>query len=391
MRPSSTSSSEPDGPRPVDATPGAVLGDAPADAAGGHPAARVRGRRNRSVVAWALVCTAVLFLVAEVGVRSLGTLPPNRTWPDVESQFKAEHAASVRAEGLREPLVFAGSSVSDAAFDPERVTEAAGLDVPSFNYAQEGSLASSTAMFLDAAVLDDVQPDIVVMGVYPGDIGAAPTNAASLVDELPRSRGYRRATGSQNLADRIEEAASSRSALVAHREILRNPYRLAQWLRSAPGPEFFDADTGALTRHRARSIDPALASPAPGGADPSPDDEAIGGVGHDTTVPIAPQVAAIEDLAARLAAQDRRLVVVELPVLDSAWDEASSPDGRERTHDELVGVERAGCAERLDLRSEIQDPQYWSDGVHVNAAGTAAISEAVGEWLADHPDPPADC
>jgi hypothetical protein len=125
----------------VDATGGAGDGS-------GHQVRPVTHRRTRSVVAWALVCTVLALLAAELAVRALAPLPPNRTWPDDESQFKFEHAAEVQRSGGREPLIFAGSSVSDAAFDPEVVEEAAGLDVDSFYYAQEGSLDSSTAKFL---------------------------------------------------------------------------------------------------------------------------------------------------------------------------------------------------------------------------------------------------
>ena len=44
------------------------------------------------MVLWALGFSVVLLLVAELFVRVLAPLPANRTWPDAESQFKAEHA-----------------------------------------------------------------------------------------------------------------------------------------------------------------------------------------------------------------------------------------------------------------------------------------------------------
>ncbi|MCB1040587.1 MAG: hypothetical protein KDA94_13810 [Acidimicrobiales bacterium] len=337
------------------------------------------GRRNRRVLAWAALSTVALLVAAEVGVRALGDLPVDRTWPDAESQFKAEHALGVAARGEREPVVFAGSSVSDAAFDPAVVQEAAGTDEPMFNYALEGSLSDSTARFLRAAVLDQVDPDVVVLGVFPGDIGASPTHAAALGDELSRSRGYRLASGHPTMADRIDDAASRRSALVAHRAILRDPVVLARWLRSPSTPPFLDPETGALLRHRDVVYEP----PAP---DPDPDPDAASS--GDETVPIGPQVQAIEDLAADLAEQGKRLVIVELPVLVSGWDDRAALD---ETHRAMVRVEQAGCSERLDLRSELQDESYWSDPSHVNGSGTAAISDQVGTWLAAHPDAPTGC
>ena len=376
MSPSSTSSSEPlvdGGVETEHEAPPPVVGDAPADDHGGHQVRPVTHRRTRAVVLWSVGCAVVLFLVAELVVRALAPLPANRTWPDEESQFKAEHAASVQAAGGSEPLIFAGSSVSDAAFDPEVVTEAAGLDVDAFNYAQEGSLSSTTADFLDAAVVDQVDPDVVVLGVFPGDIGASPTHAASLGDELARSRGYRLAAGKPTLQDRIDDAASKRSAVVAHREILRDPWRLAQWLRKPTTPSVLDPDTGALLRHRDATLDRSV----------QVEDD-------DTGAPIAPEVAAIEQLAEDLAARGTRLVVVELPVRASA---PGAPDAKARrvTHEAMVGVEEAGCAERLDLRDLAQDDRYWSDASHVNGAGTQEISEAVGAWLAENPDSPEGC
>lgn len=324
---------------------------------------------------WAAVCTVALLVVAELGVRALGDLPADRTWPDAESQYKAEHAAGVASRGEREPVVFAGSSVSDAAFDPLAVQAAAGTDDPMFNYALEGSLSEPTARFLQAAVLDQVDPDVVVLGVFPGDIGASPTHAAALGDELSRSRGFRLASGHPTVGDRIDDAFRRRSALVAHREILRDPVELARWLRSPSTPPFLDPDTGALLRHR----DVAYVAP-----EPDPDAAPSG----DETVPVEPQVQAIEDLAADLAARGKRLVVVELPVLRSGWDD---PDALDVTHRAMLRVDRAGCAERIDLRSQLQDESYWSDASHVNGSGTAAISEQVGAWLAAHPDAPTDC
>ena len=110
----------------------------------------------------------------------------------------------------------------------------------------------------------------------------------------------------------------------------------------------------------------------------------------DTGAPIAPEVAAIEQLAEDLAARGTRLVVVELPVRASA---PGAPDAKARrvTHEAMVGVEEAGCAERLDLRDLVQDDRYWSDASHVNGAGTQEISEAVGAWLAENPDSPEGC
>lgn len=349
------------------------------EAAGDRPTAtpEARHRRTRSIVAWSVAFSVLFLLAAEVGTRAMGDLPANRTWPDVESQYKAEHAEAVAASEGREPLIFAGSSVSDAAFDPAIVTRAAGTDSDSFNYAQEGSLAATTARFLDAAVIDQVDPDVVVLGVFPGDIGASPTNAAALGDELAASRGYRLASGNPTVADRIDDAASSRSALIAHREILRDPVRLLQWLRAPSTPTILDADTGALLRHRDQQWDP---------------DQATGGDLHagDATVPVAPQVQAIEDLAEELAARGTRLVVVELPVLE---DSPAAPDeaARSLTHAAMVDIEASGCAERLDLRSVGQDVTYWSDPVHVNEAGTELVSKAVGEWLAQNPDAPEGC
>jgi hypothetical protein len=374
VNPSSTSSSDPEATEHE--APEPAVGDAPAGDDGGHQVRPVQHRSTRSVVLWALGLTVVMLLIGELGARALGPLPRNRTWPDAESQFKAEHAEAVQQRGGREELVFAGSSVSDAAFDPEAVVEAGDLDVDAFSYAQEGSLSATTARFLEAAVIDQVDPDVVVLGVFPGDIGASPTNAAALGDELGESRGYRIASGNANLGDRIEDAASSRSALVAHREILRDPYRLAQWVRQPSTPSFLDADTGALLRHRDATFTPA-----------DPDDEGD----DDPLAPIEPEVQAIEDLAASLAAEGRRLVVVELPVYEAEWDESDYPGALATTHEAMVRVDEAGCAERLDLRDLAQDEQYWSDTAHVNGKGTELISQAVGEWLAANPDAPTDC
>lgn len=316
--------------------------------------------------------------------RALGPLPVDRTWPDVEAQVKADHAATVARRGGREQVVFAGSSIADAAFDPAVVVD--GRDgVSSYNYAQEGSAAATAADFLRAAVLAQVRPEVVVLGLTPNELNDGGTRQREL-EELQRgSRGYRVAAGVPTVADRIDTAFTSRSDLLAHRQVIRNPYRLLRERGTTTTTPWNDPDTGALLRHR----DEAYAAPVPTDAQGRARRDAVWGNfavgGH--------QLAAVRDLAGEVHDRGAALVVVELPVFLPGFL-ATVPDGAdllEQTHEALVDLDEEGCVERLDLRASLQSARFWSDPVHVNGVGTDAIARAVGAWLAEREADPPRC
>ncbi|MEZ5179654.1 MAG: hypothetical protein R2746_15635 [Acidimicrobiales bacterium] len=327
---------------------------------------------------------AMLLLAGELAARALGPFPADRTWPDLEAQAKAEHAAAVAASGEREQIVFAGSSIADAAFDPA-VVVAGTPQVTAYSYAQEGSAAATAADFLEAVVLPRVHPDLVVLGLTPNEVNDGGRRQREL-EELQRdSRGFRVAAGTPTVADRIDTELTSRSALLAHREVLRNPYRIATKRGTTTTSPWNDPETGALLRHRDLTYEP----PPPATGDRLARQDAVWGDfsvgGH--------QLDAVRRLARRAGEDGAAVVVVELPVFRPGFL-AQIPDGQDlldRTHRALVALEDEGCVVRLDLRDQLQDERYWSDPVHVNGAGTEAISEAVGAWLADLAADPATC
>lgn len=363
---SSTSGSEPvevPPPRPV-ARP-AVSG------------APISGPRRRGALRWAVLAVVVALLAGEGAARALEPLPPDRTWPDAESQWKADHAASVAAAGGREDLIVAGSSVTDAALDPTMILAAGDLDGTGYSYAQEGSPAVTTARFLRAAVLDQVRPETVVIGLDPGDIGAVPGRIEALDRAMRASRGYRLAAGTPTLADRIADAAARRSALVAHRQLLRDPYRL--WLeRGEEGPPaFLDPTSGALLRHRDEAYVPPPADYGRGRTSPPGE--------------LDRQIGALDDLIADLHERGVRVVVVELPQFRRAYEPLVGAAALARSHDAVTALTDRRCADHLDLRDEAQDQRFWADTSHVNGAGTALLSAALGEWLAEHPTARTGC
>lgn len=325
----------------------------------------------------AVAVLVVLLLAGERFARAVAPLPADRVWPDVEAQVKADHAQEVGARDGREEVIFTGSSISDAAFAPDVVAGGVPGDLSMYNYAQEGSAAATSAEFVRVAVLDQVDPDLVIMGLTSNELNDGGTTQRELEELQRNSRGFRVAAGTPTVADRINEWFTTRSDLLAHRPVLRDPYRLFREHGTTAKAPWNDPDTGALLRHRENSYE----APVTDDPEAAARLEAVYGNfavgGH--------QLSAVRDLAAAVRDRGGSLVVVELPVFLPGFL-ATIDDGAallEKTHDALVELEQEACVERLDLRSMLQEERYWSDPVHVNGAGTQAISTAVGAWLAE--------
>ena len=333
-----------------------------------------RPSRHRSVRRLLLTLLAVLvaaLLVGEAAARVLGPLPPDRVWPDQEAQVKAEHAEVIARSGTRERLIFAGSSISDAAFDPSVVTTAAGWDISSYNYAQEGSAAATESQFLQAVAIPKVKPDIVVVGLTPNEINDGGTRQRELEDVQLNSRGYRQANGNPTVGDRLANFAARHSELLGHRQVLRDPYRLFRDRGRGTVSEFNDVGTGALLRHRDTSYRVQTTKRA---NEPSYGNFSAGG--H--------QVEALEALVRWSGLRGVRVLFVELPVYRSGFDQvvADGPRTRREAHAALVALAADTCTDLLDLRAVLQTEDFWDDAVHVNGRGTVAVSQAVGRWLA---------
>lgn len=154
---------------------------------------------------WVAAGLITALLIGELAMRVLDpAVPPPSRWPSAETQVKDGQLAKL-AQGVE--VVFLGSSVTEAAIDPELLETLAGTETV-YNAALPFSSPLSDEVWLTDVVLDHVQPSIVVMGVTSWP-------AHSSVGNDPMRRAIEDATAPVPI-DRV----SQRSALVGNKGVL---------------------------------------------------------------------------------------------------------------------------------------------------------------------------
>lgn len=115
--------------------------------------------RNRI---WLLAGFTCALLIGELATRLLEpALPPPSLWPTAETQVKNSQLARLSG-GVQ--IVFLGSSMTEAAVDPELLKALAGTDTV-YNAALPFSSPLSDELWLTDVVLQHISPSIVVIGV----------------------------------------------------------------------------------------------------------------------------------------------------------------------------------------------------------------------------------
>lgn len=103
----------------------------------------------------------VTLLLCEMGVRVLsGDLPDWRGWPSIESEIKV---AQMEVAEAPIDIVFLGSSVSEAAVDPD-ILEGL-IDLSAYNASLPFSSPLSNEYWLDELVVPLLSPKVVVIGL----------------------------------------------------------------------------------------------------------------------------------------------------------------------------------------------------------------------------------
>ena len=99
--------------------------------------------------------------MAEGGLRAFGDRLPVRTdWPTVETGVKYELLRQLPEADV----VFLGSSITEAAVDPSEFAHASGVG-SAFNSGIPFSTLFSNEWWLNEVVLENVEPQLVVIGL----------------------------------------------------------------------------------------------------------------------------------------------------------------------------------------------------------------------------------
>ena len=332
-------------------------------------AAAGRRRRDRRRVPVALLVAALVVLAGEVTTRAVASrLDPPLRWQNWETQNKVDRIDALGARGGAS-VVFVGSSMVNAAIDPDAFGRVAHRDRPAFNAAINGADARLVEPWLLDVVVPRLRPETVVIGVSSRDLNDQASHRQ--FDLFRTSDAGRWVMHHRALPDRIERAAERWSYLVRYRGDLRRPRRLA----GHHDPLREVAHVGSLGQLRALDIY-ATASYA---VTPHFVREARADALHDYSIGGA-QLAALRRTVAGLRARGVRVVLLEMPVTADAI--ALHPRGAAdyaRFTTRLRGVADATGARLVDLTKTFDSTRLFFDPFHLNGSGRAVFTAAIAD------------
>lgn len=192
-----------------------------------------RSRRGR----FAQVAAVVVFvlLTAEVGVRLIENQLPPATFGDGEElAIKRDHLRALAASGSAPDVLFVGASAVDAGVDPLRFDALSGSFTSSYNAAGVAMPVEMVLPWIEQIVLDVVEPELVVVGILPFQLGDVGTQ----VGGSQNVAGYRAAYEESlkklqpGALRSLDDSLSDASALVRYRHQLRDPAEVVRYIRA---------------------------------------------------------------------------------------------------------------------------------------------------------------
>jgi hypothetical protein len=192
-----------------------------AEQARGEAAPPPPSRRRR--IGTAIPLVIVFVLLAELVVRAAAPkLRDPLLWPDWEAQHKVAAMDALGAKGGAS-VVFVGSSMVNAGYDPGLATELLKAKRPAFNAALNGSDLRMTDLWTRKVVVPRLHPKIVVVGFNSGELNDHWQNAAGVYSRMLQSKYGKRVAGAGGLLARIDASLIERSYLMRYRSVLRSP------------------------------------------------------------------------------------------------------------------------------------------------------------------------
>ncbi len=124
-------------------------------------------------------------VIGELALSAMApAMPSPSLWPTAEMELKS---AQLRSLDVEPELVIIGSSTSQAAIDPELLSEATGLRWP-YNAALPFSTPASNQVWLEEVVLENTSPSLVIVGVVPWATHDDSTLLRAVMHEAASSR-----------------------------------------------------------------------------------------------------------------------------------------------------------------------------------------------------------
>jgi GDSL-like lipase/acylhydrolase family protein len=347
-----------------------------AEAAHGSDAAAPPASRRRIRSASPLVI--VLVLLAELAVRAAAPkLRDPLLWPDWEAQNKVAAMDALGAKGGAS-VVFVGSSMVNAGFNPELATEMLGAKHPAFNAALNGSDLNTTDIWTRRVVVPRLHPKVVVVGFNSGELNDHWQDTSGLYSKMLQSPYGKRAAEAGGVLAKADAWLIDRSYLIRYRSVFRNPVDAVIGHDRAQDAQAVDplGRFVALTKFQRRPYTPGLSKQL--------------GIWDEVFRNYRPggkQFTALNRLVKDLTSKGIRVVLVRMPV--TADIVPLHPQGRadrERFTRAIAGFVAEHPVTFIDAELAIgPSPDLFVDPLHLNAQGQRRTTTFVVDALLKQP------
>ena len=323
---------------------------------------------------WTVVIATIVavLLVAEVGARVLGTRLDDPDWNVAEVAAHIDNLDRLDAESEQVDTLLIGSSSIGAAVDPASLAEQIeGVEV-AYNANLFGPSAQAVEQVTDELLLQRLDPEVMVIGVTSRELNDNSADQARMLTALETSVGWRRLTGESSPYDRLDDSAGSISALVRFRPLLRDPETLARRVVDGPGSPI--SEFGMLTSRDGQRFDANNADHNDQERS-ALSDYAIGGE----------QLESLERVVTTQIDTGRRVVLVNMPVVDDLWWSLHpDPEGDRAAYEAAIAelVAMTGV-EYFDAASEFDHTTAdFGDANHLNEIGADRFTTVLADHLA---------
>ncbi len=334
-----------------------------------------KGKRRWRTV---FLVAVVMLLIAEAGARVLGTRLADPDWnvPELAAHINNVERITETEGGEIDTLII-GSSSPGAGFDPVELAEVSDSVGIAYNGNLFGPSMGAIRLVAENVLLDETDPEVVILGITSRALNDNSLDQSRMQDSLVTSVGWRRIEGTESSFDSLNQQAGKVSALVRYRPLLRDPETVARRLTSPVGPPVSDLGklqsrdgkeyslSGEHSSQERSALDNWAIDSEPSHGGPSEMDE-------------------LRSLIETIEGQGRRLIVVEMPVLEEPWwnlhpKPAENRADYEAAIDELVadtGIEYWDInAEEAWTETDFGDPN------HLNHIGAKRLSNLMADYL----------
>lgn len=328
------------------------------------------GRRKAGRLRTALPLMIAFVVLLELALRvAAPKLRDPLLWPDWEAQHKVEAMDAIEAKGRRADVVFVGSSMVNAGFDPARATTLLGPGRFAFNAALNGADLRSTSLWTRNVVVPRLRPKLVVVGFNAGEANDGRGDLATLFTRFHEAPLGRVATGTQGILADIDGWLVEHVYLARYRIVLRRPVDALIGHDRAQDTSKVGPLGGllGLTTFQRRPYTAGLSGQL-GHFENMLANYHVGGV----------QFAALQELADDLRARDIRLVLVRMPVTEDLLPHFPNGEADRRSFDRALSafVAKNGLT-LIDAQSRVTERSAFVDPLHLSTKGMQQLTEMV--------------